>query len=426
MPLESLLFQTQTLIRRPISAYLGKSCVFAGLPPRQGLIMQKKPLALFSGIAAAGVLALAITTITPPQFATDTAQKDVVEPKTPETVVTAKPAVEPKPVEQVAKAQEPKPEAAPQPKLPSFDTVRVDASGDAVIAGRAEPGAAVAVKFNGQIVGEGVANAAGEFAIVPDKKLEQGTGALTLVMTKNGAITESEGSVVVSLKEDTPVMVAKVDPVEPTNVTQVPAEEIGPAPKDVQLNAVDYDSAGNIVFTGRAAPGSAIRFYVDNKLAGEAQADSTGRWIFKGGETVPAGQHTLRADQIDANGKVLSRIELPFMRETEATVAATQPPVVEAPVVEPPTQIAAVQTVPETPVAVPEAKTEAKLTESQQVVPSRIVIQPGHNLWKLSRQIYGRGKLYTVIYQANKDQLRSPHRIYPGQILTAPIQKATN
>jgi nucleoid-associated protein YgaU len=38
----------------------------------------------------------------------------------------------------------------------------------------------------------------------------------------------------------------------------------------------------------------------------------------------------------------------------------------------------------------------------------------------LSRVIYGRGKQYTVIYQANKDQIRNPRRIYPGQIFAIP------
>ena len=50
----------------------------------------------------------------------------------------------------------------------------------------------------------------------------------------------------------------------------------------------------------------------------------------------------------------------------------------------------------------------------------RVVIQPRNNLWKLSRVIYGRGKNYTVIYKANKDQIRNPNRIYPGQIFTIP------
>jgi nucleoid-associated protein YgaU len=50
----------------------------------------------------------------------------------------------------------------------------------------------------------------------------------------------------------------------------------------------------------------------------------------------------------------------------------------------------------------------------------KIVIQPGNNLWKLSRVIYGRGLNFTVIYQANKDQIRDPDWIYPGQIFAIP------
>ena len=52
--------------------------------------------------------------------------------------------------------------------------------------------------------------------------------------------------------------------------------------------------------------------------------------------------------------------------------------------------------------------------------PTQIIIQPGNNLWKLSRQIYGKGMMYTVIYEANKDQIRKPDLIYPGQIFLTP------
>ncbi|MFL5258319.1 MAG: LysM peptidoglycan-binding domain-containing protein, partial [Hyphomicrobiales bacterium] len=50
----------------------------------------------------------------------------------------------------------------------------------------------------------------------------------------------------------------------------------------------------------------------------------------------------------------------------------------------------------------------------------RVVIQPRNNLWKLSRVIYGRGVHYRVIFAANKNQIRDPDRIYPGQIFTIP------
>jgi nucleoid-associated protein YgaU len=51
-----------------------------------------------------------------------------------------------------------------------------------------------------------------------------------------------------------------------------------------------------------------------------------------------------------------------------------------------------------------------------------LVIQPGNSLWKLSREVYGKGRMYTIIYEANRDQLKNPNKIFPGQILTAPMQ----
>jgi nucleoid-associated protein YgaU len=49
-----------------------------------------------------------------------------------------------------------------------------------------------------------------------------------------------------------------------------------------------------------------------------------------------------------------------------------------------------------------------------------IVVQPGNNLWNISRVIYGRGVRYTTIYEANRDQIRDPDLIYPGQVFKAP------
>jgi nucleoid-associated protein YgaU len=53
-------------------------------------------------------------------------------------------------------------------------------------------------------------------------------------------------------------------------------------------------------------------------------------------------------------------------------------------------------------------------------VPSRIMIERGDNLWRISRTIYGRGIRYTTIFQANQAQIRNPHWIYPGQVFLIP------
>ena len=65
-------------------------------------------------------------------------------------------------------------------------------------------------------------------------------------------------------------------------------------------------------------------------------------------------------------------------------------------------------------------------TPAVQPVPdAKIIIQPGNNLWKLSRRIYGKGVMYTVIYEANRDYIRNPNLIYPGQIFVTPRAPAT-
>ena len=95
---------------------------------------------------------------------------------------------------------------------------------------------------------------------------------------------------------------------------------------------------------------------------------------------MPPGVHALRVDELDSSGQVVARVELPFER---ATVS------------------------------------EATLVRAG----GRVVVQPGQNLWRLARAVYGQGTRYRVIYLANRDQIRDPRRIYPGQAFAVPKVK---
>jgi len=48
------------------------------------------------------------------------------------------------------------------------------------------------------------------------------------------------------------------------------------------------------------------------------------------------------------------------------------------------------------------------------------VVVRGDSLWHISRSTYGQGIRYSVIYNANRDQIRDPDLIYPGQIFVLP------
>ncbi len=147
------------------------------------------------------------------------------------------------------------------------------------------------------------------------------------------------------------------------------------ARQDLGLALVDYDAQGGIRFTGTAPPGTTLRVYVDDRHAGDAEADPDGRWTMAPPEAVPVGRHLLRVDQVAAAGAVAARIEVPFQRDEV---------------------------------------TDAALPEG------RIVVQPGENLWRLARAAYGSGLRFTVIYEANRGQIRDPNLIFPGQVFTLP------
>lgn len=394
--------------------------------------MQKNlPIIIFTGfaVAAAGTFGAVMTQDNPMQWLSSAATTAKTEPEVavtevpkiaPEIAIVA-PIAEPEVAIVAPKVEEP---AALETVTPSFDAVRVEPTGEAVISGHAKPGAEVVVKLAGVEVGRTTANAEGSFVLVPNKPLPAGAAALTLETTVGNVVVPSTEQVAVVVKaEPAPAIVAVVTPDLPVLVT--PQAEATMPVKSVELSAVDYDAAGNILFQGRVAAGGIVRFYVDNAPVGETIADAKGQWQFKGAAPIAAGTHLLRADEVDATGKVLSRIEQPFLREEPEKVlaaAAPEPALVVPEVVAVPEVAAAPEVVPVAPApAVPVVEAPVVVVETPVVEqPNRIVIQPGQNLWRISREVYGKGRLYTVIYEANKLQIKNPALIYPGQILTAP------
>jgi len=49
-------------------------------------------------------------------------------------------------------------------------------------------------------------------------------------------------------------------------------------------------------------------------------------------------------------------------------------------------------------------------------------VQKGDTLQKISKKFYGTTKKWNKIYQANKDTLKGPNKVYPGQVLDIPTE----
>ena len=50
----------------------------------------------------------------------------------------------------------------------------------------------------------------------------------------------------------------------------------------------------------------------------------------------------------------------------------------------------------------------------------KTTVKSGDTLSAISKQVYGNANLYNKIFEANKPMLKSPDKIYPGQVLRIP------
>lgn len=52
----------------------------------------------------------------------------------------------------------------------------------------------------------------------------------------------------------------------------------------------------------------------------------------------------------------------------------------------------------------------------------KYTIQKGDTLQKISQKFYGTTKKWNKIFEANKDKLKAPNKIYPGQVIEVPVE----
>jgi nucleoid-associated protein YgaU len=61
----------------------------------------------------------------------------------------------------------------------------------------------------------------------------------------------------------------------------------------------------------------------------------------------------------------------------------------------------------------------AKAQAAGQTITVRVV-QPGHTLWAIARDRYGEGMMFVSVFEANRDRIRDPDLIYPGEVFVLP------
>lgn len=334
---------------------------------------------------------------------------------------------------------------------PVFDVVRVDPDGNTVIAGSAAPGSRVVILMDEDELETPEAGADGGFVSLLSLPISDAPRVLTLRAELDGQSAISVDQIIIAPSPAStrtalttpagdalpaagvtapPTPVATVEAVnaeaapaasqtpsagtsgavvtatiapdaltppayEPAPVTVLRANADGvevmqpAAPQEtttsqVTLDTISYSAEGEVLLRGTAENGAAVRVYLDNKPVTDLDTNAKGRFRGKIGAAEP-GIYTLRLDEVNADGQVLSRLETPFKRES------------------------------------PEVLKPAEESSEDPDSPVRAVtVQTGDTLWAISRDRYGDGVLYVKVVEANRDSIKNPDLIYPGQVFAIP------
>jgi nucleoid-associated protein YgaU len=156
----------------------------------------------------------------------------------------------------------------------------------------------------------------------------------------------------------------------------------------VVVDSIGYSAEGEVTLAGQAPQDDAanVRIYLNNEPIVDAPVAADNQFEIELPE-VDAGIYTLRVDQIDDDGAVVSRFETPFKREDPETLAELAPRL---------------------------------STKSTDVAAAVITVQPGFTLWGIASERYGDGLEYVKVFEANQTQIRNPDLIYPGQVFDLP------
>ncbi|MEL7012103.1 MAG: LysM peptidoglycan-binding domain-containing protein [Pseudomonadota bacterium] len=176
---------------------------------------------------------------------------------------------------------------------------------------------------------------------------------------------------------DTAVLISDEDGVR---VLQAPAGDTGPDVMSVvALDTITYSEEGNVELAGRGTGDSFVQLYLDNAPITTSRIEEDGNWRSELPE-LETGVYTLRIDEVDEEGNVTSRVETPFQREDKELLASQE--------------------------------------ETTGV--RAVTVQAGNTLWAISRERYGEGTAYVRIFEANRDRIRDPDLIFPGQVFRVP------
>ncbi len=255
-------------------------------------------------------------------------------------------------------------------KTPTFDIVRIEKSGNLVVAGRWNANTGVSIRMNGTVIATEQTNAYGEFAYAPTNPLTPGNYTLSLISVDDGIASDENVFLYVS-EHGYANSVSLLMTRDGSTLLQSPTMLTD---GDLHVSKIDYLSSGRIVVTGDALPRLRVSLALNNKYLGVTRVSDHKHFGLGAdvGELKSGAEYVLTIRLHDGDGRTIAQVGHTF-------------------------------TMPE-------------MTGDDDTF---YTVRRGDCLWIIARNFLRRGILFSII--ADRNNIVNPDLIFPKQKLQIPV-----
>ena len=254
---------------------------------------------------------------------------------------------------------------------PSFDLVRIEKSGNIIIAGRNVRESNISIVINKKVVSTEHTNKDGEFVYAPSEALKPGNYVISLIDTDKNIKSADSVFVYVSeqgYKNSVSLLMTKSG----SKIMQAPVLLDG----DLVVSKIDYLDNGRMIVTGKALPRLRVSLSLNDEYIGFARVSDYKNFGLGAdvGKLESGKEYKLNIRLHDGEGTTIANVEHKFV--------------------------------------MPEMTGDDN---------TFYTVRRGDCLWIIARNFLRRGVLFTMI--AERNNIENPNLIFPEQLLQIPVEK---
>lgn len=194
-----------------------------------------------------------------------------------------------------------------------------------IVSGTGVEGAGISLLEKNNVIANSKIDGEGNWVLsFENAPLEDNVKLDVLMATPDGRQVRSDQSLFIIRDNENPSLVLLTAPGENSRVLLSPFKTF-PSELGYELEAIDYDNSGGVIFSGKAANPAKVKIYANENLVGESRVDRNGRWTLIFGSIMSLGEYNISAEFVPDDGSEPIKLTLPFSRIEPMFVAEGSP-----------------------------------------------------------------------------------------------------